>query len=98
MQTFRETLTLGAAAILPPDLQEVVAAQPARIDRRTAADLITKHLFPVSHRSLEAWPLLTQRVNGKAIVSTAQVFETAFARLSAAPIILGGRSATRRAA
>jgi hypothetical protein len=31
---------------------------------RTAADLLTRHLFPVSHRSLEAWPLLTQRVNG----------------------------------
>ena len=93
-----ETRTPDAAPKLPLDLQAVVESQPARIDRRTAADLITRHFFPVSHRSLEAWPLLTQRVNGKAIISTAQVFETAFARLSAAPIVMGGRRETKQAA
>jgi hypothetical protein len=94
--THIKTRTPAAASKLPPDLQKVVESQPARIGRRTAANLITQHLYPVSHRSLEAWPLLTQIVNGKATVSPEQVFQTAIARLSAAPIIMGGRRETKQ--
>jgi hypothetical protein len=82
----------ASATDLPPDLQELLAQQPVNVDRRTGAALITKHLFPVSHRSLETWPLPTRLVNGKAIVPTAKLFEIAFARLSAAPVVMGGRA------
>ncbi len=85
------------SAHLPPHLLEVLAAQPATVDRRSGADLITRHLFPVSHRSLEAWPLPTRHVNGKAVIQTSVLFELAYAKLAAAPIIMGGRRAESRA-
>jgi hypothetical protein len=84
---------MSAAAILPPNLQEVLATAPANVDRRAGAALVTRHLFPVSHRSLEAWPLPTQHVNGKAIVSTAMLFEVAYAKLAGAPVVMGGKKA-----
>jgi hypothetical protein len=77
--------------LLPPHLQEILATAPLNVDRRTGAFLVTRHLFPVSHRSLEAWSLPTRRVNGKAIIPTAKLLEMAYAKLSAAPIIMGGR-------
>jgi hypothetical protein len=82
---------LTSAANLPDDLQAVLANQPPNVDRRKGADLITKHLFPVSHRSLEAWPLPTRQVNGRAIISTATLFEVAYAKLAAAPVIMTGK-------
>jgi hypothetical protein len=66
-----------------------------RVDRRTAAELVTRLYFPVSPRTIEAWPLTTRRVNGKATVETAELFAFAEAKLEAAPPIKGGR---RRAA
>jgi hypothetical protein len=81
---------------LPPHLLEVLASAPANVDRRTGAELISRHLFPVSHRSLEAWPLLTQHVNGKAITSTIKLFQIAYAKLSAAPMMMGGRRSGHR--
>ncbi len=86
----RDTLLTNASA-LPPELQEVLAQQPPNIDRRKGAELITKHLFPVSHRSLEAWPLPTRHVNGKAVIATASLLEVAYAKLAAAPVVMGGK-------
>lgn len=83
--------TLNEAANLPPHLQEVLATAPANVDRRTGAELVTRFLFPVSHRSLEAWRLPTRHVNGKAIIPTAKLFELAYAKLAAAPVIMSGR-------
>lgn len=80
---------------LPPYLVEVLASQPANVDRRSGARLISQHFFPVSHRTLEAWPLPTRRVNGKAITPTVRLFEHAFAVLSAAPIVMAGRRPAR---
>ena len=79
------------SANLPPHLQDALASSPTNVDRRTGAALVTQHLFPVSHRSLEAWPLPTRRVNGKAIIPTAKLFEAAYAKLAAAPVVMGGR-------
>jgi hypothetical protein len=90
--TQRDTL-LTIAATLPPALQEVLSQQPPNIDRRKAAELITRHLFPISHRSLEAWSLPTRHVNGKAVIPTALLFEIAYAKLVAAPVVMGGRKA-----
>ena len=55
--TARDTLLNTAAAILPLDLQEVLNRAATKRRSPTGAQLITKHLFPISHRSLEAWPL-----------------------------------------
>ena len=89
--TLHETLN-SKAAKLPAEFQELLALLPANVDRRTGAALITKHLFPVSHRSLEVWPLPSRFVNGRAVVPTAKLFEIAFAKLNAAPVVMGGRS------
>jgi hypothetical protein len=88
--SLREILHAGVAN-LPTNLQEVLAEQPPNVDRRTGADLITRHMFPVSHRSLEAWGLPTRNVNGRALVSTVTLFEVAFAKLGAAPLVMSGR-------
>jgi hypothetical protein len=93
--SLREPLDAGVAK-LPINLQEVLAKQPSNVDRRTGADLITRFMFPVSHRSLEAWPLPTRHVNGRAIVPTVALFEVAYAKLTAAPVIMGGRKISGR--
>jgi hypothetical protein len=56
--------------------------------------LLTHHFFPVSHRTLEAWPLTWRHVNGKALVETAELFAFAQSKLDAAAPIRGGRRAT----
>jgi hypothetical protein len=81
----------SVAAELPPNLLELLAELPANVDRRVGADLITRYLFPISYRTLEAWPLPTRNVNGKAIVATTALFEHAYRLLQAAPVIIGGR-------
>jgi hypothetical protein len=81
----------AGAAKLPPEFQELLAQLPTNVDRRTGAALITQHLFPVSYRSLEAWPLPTRHVNGRAVMPTVKLFEIAFAKLNAAPVVMGGR-------
>jgi hypothetical protein len=78
---------------LPQYLLEVLKNLPVNIDRKTGAPVITKHFFPVSHRTLEAWPLPTKYVNGKAIVPTVALFEIAYAKLMAAPVVMSGRKA-----
>jgi hypothetical protein len=67
------------------------ASLPRRVDRKTGADLVTRFLFPVSHRTLEAWPLTWRRVNGKAVCETAELLAVAQAKLDAAAPIRGGR-------
>ena len=48
-------------------------------------------LKPGSPRTIEAWPLATRRVNGKATIATAELLALAEAKLAAAPVIRGGR-------
>jgi hypothetical protein len=87
----------GAEPDLPSDLVDLLATLPARVDRRTGADLVTKVFFPTSHRTLERWPLPWQRVNGRAVTRTAALFREAHARLTAAPEIMGGGTRTNAA-
>lgn len=81
----------AAKASIPgaPDL----ATLPVRVDRRVGAVLVTRHFFPISRRTLEAWPLSWRRVNGRAVCETAELFAAARAKLDAAPTIRGGRRA-----
>jgi hypothetical protein len=89
----REKLLIAEATNLPSHLLEVVKNAPANVDRRAGAKLVTDYLFPVSYRTLEAWPLPTQFVNGRAIVPTIKLIELAYEKLTAAPIVMGGRRA-----
>ncbi len=70
---------------------------PRRVDRRTAAKLVSNFFFPISWRTLEAWPLTIRNVNGKATIETAELFAMAQAKLDAAPAIRGGRKANTTA-
>ena len=56
---------------------------PARIDRKRGATLITDRFFPISHRTLEKWPLIWRHVNGKATCDTNELLAMAQARLDA---------------
>lgn len=69
-----------------PDLANL----PVRIDRRAAAQLITRYFFPIAHRSLEVWPLTWQIVNGRALTPTRELIELAQSMLDASPIVRGG--------
>lgn len=81
----------SASTNLPQWLVEALAGQPIHVDRRKGAELVTQYLFPVSPRSLEAWPLPTRHVNGRAIMATATLFVHAYTKMQAAPLLAGGR-------
>jgi hypothetical protein len=80
-------------ADLPPHLAKLLAMLPANVTRQAGAQIITKNLFPVSHRSLERWSLPIRHVNGKATIPTAELLSQAWAKLNAAPIMMSGRHA-----
>ncbi len=77
---------------LPRRLLDVLDDAPVNVDRRSGADLLTRHVLPVSYRSLEAWPLPWQYANGKAVCPLIAMFAVAWSMLSAAPVRMGGRS------
>ena len=64
---------------------------PARVDRRLGAQIITERYFPISHRTLETWPINWRRVNGRAICDTAELLKLAESKFEAAPRLIGGR-------
>ena len=84
MQT---AISLAASSV--PDL----SALPVNVDRRTGAELVTRYLFLVSHRTLERWPLTGRVVNGRLVFATAELFAHARALMDAAPAIRGGKRA-----
>jgi hypothetical protein len=64
-------------------------------DRPAGAASVSHHIMPVSHRSLESWPLPWQHVHGKAITPTIALFALAYSKLKAAPVVMGGRRVAR---
>ena len=91
--TSDEKRALKASAALPPRLLSILADLPENVDRKVAADLITRHFFRVSHRSLESWSVPVRLVNGRAVTPTSIWFQLAHAKLEAAPVVLAGRKA-----
>jgi hypothetical protein len=73
---------------LLPNLDEL----PARVDRETAAALLSKYYFKISPRSLERWALAWRILNGRAHCETVDLFAVAEAILAEAPAVMGGRS------
>lgn len=65
-------------------------ALPVRVCRRMAAQIVTVNFFPVSHRTLERWPLKWKRVNGRALVETEELLVEAQRRVDEAPNVMGG--------
>jgi hypothetical protein len=65
-------------------------ALPVRVGRRMAAAIVTGNFFPVSHRTLERWPLNWRHVNGRALVKTSDLLAEAQRRVDEAPEVLGG--------
>jgi hypothetical protein len=76
-----------------PDLTKL----PRFGTRAQLAEIHTKYFGPISHRTLEAWPLAWRMVNGRAVTSVQEFIEEAERRFNAAPIIRGGRRVTRNA-
>lgn len=72
-----------------PDLSTL----PVNVDRQRGAALVTRYLFPVSHRTLERWPLTGRVVNGRLVFPTAELFAHARTLMDAAPPIRGGKRA-----
>jgi hypothetical protein len=64
---------------------------PVRVDRETAAKLLTQYYFRTHRRSLERWPLTWRLLNGRAHCETAELFALAEAKLAEAPPVMGGR-------
>jgi hypothetical protein len=79
---------------MPPEISTL----PRHVDRRLGAELVTRYFFPVSHRSLERWPLTWRVVNSKAIAETSELFAVASRMLNDAIPIRGGRTANPDAA
>ncbi len=70
----------------PPEID--LAALPRCVDRRAAAEIITRYFFPVSHRTIESWPLVARRVNGRALYDTAALLAFAKSKVDAVPAIM----------
>jgi len=77
---------------LPLIEKNILRDLPRRVDRKTGAELVTHHFFPIAARTLEKWPLPWCRVNGKSTCTTAELFDLAESKLAdAAPVRTGVR-------
>lgn len=56
---------------LPDWLVDVVDAQPAKIDRKDGAALVTQHVFPTTPKTIKSWPLPWECPNGRALAPPA---------------------------
>ena len=65
-------------------------ALPVRLDRKLAAKIVSERFFPISHRTLERWPLIWRRLNGRALVDTAELLAEAQRRVEDSAPTKGG--------
>jgi hypothetical protein len=87
-----------AIANLPPEFWEVAAQQPHYVNRRDGAALVSKHVFNVAPRSLEAWRVPWKRIRRQAQTPPAVLLAVAFQKRATAPISMGGGPAATAAA
>ncbi len=88
-------MTLISDTPTAPATQPDLSTLPVRVDRKTAADLVSRFFFSCTPRAVEIWAVEWRLVNGKAHCTTAELFKMAQAKLNAAPLT---RTARRRAA
>ena len=63
---------------------------PKYADRKTLAKIISFECFPVSHRTIQTWPLTVRRPNRAAVFKVAEAMEYAKAKLECAPCYVQG--------
>ena len=63
---------------------------PRYADRKTLAAIITHNFFPISHRTLQTWPLTVRRPNRAAVYEVAEALELAEKNWKAQSLINGG--------
>jgi hypothetical protein len=84
-----------AELALPQWMQDEIARLlhefPARVPRKRGAEIVTRHVFETSHRTMERWPLPVRHLNGQAHFETRDLLVEAFTRLAAAPVLATGR-------
>jgi hypothetical protein len=78
------------ALTLPPINR---ANLPERVDRVTAAAILTALFGPTSPRTLERWPLTWIRFNRRATTATPALLAEAERRFGEAPAMRGGKAA-----
>ena len=57
---------------------------PRYADRKTLAAIITHNFFPISHRTLQTWPLTVRRPNRAAVYEVAEALEFAEQKMEGA--------------
>ena len=57
---------------------------PKNADRKTLAAIITHHFFPISHRTLQTWPLTVRRPNRAAVYNVEEAMAHAELKLQTA--------------
>ena len=57
---------------------------PRYADRKTLAAIITHNFFPISHRTLQTWPLTVRRSNRAAVYEVAEALEFAEQKMEGA--------------
>ncbi|MDA9855468.1 hypothetical protein N9C80_03470 [Paracoccaceae bacterium] len=57
---------------------------PRYADRKTLAAIITHNFFPISHRTLQTWPLTVRRPNRAAVYEVTEALEFAEQKLEGA--------------
>jgi hypothetical protein len=80
--------TDGIPPIAPP---ADFSALPRNVDRRSGADIVTRHFFPINSRTLERWPLTWRMVNGRGVCETSELLALAQEKLDAAPALTSVR-------
>lgn len=83
--------TFAEFGVMTSVTNDILGVLPVRLDRRAGAALISQHLFPISPRTLERWPVTWRRINGKALVDTSELLAEAQRRVDIAPAIRGGQ-------
>jgi hypothetical protein len=81
---------------LPEFIVDELRRLPRFADRRALASAISRFIFPVSHRTLEAWPVRWRRVNGHAVAETREAFTHAWCKFCSSPVVTGGRGSRER--
>ena len=82
-----------------PELPDYIVSELPNLlrhgDRKMLAPIITKFVFPVSHRSLEVWPLKWRHVNGHAVAETYEALAHAWRKFNSASVTMSGRGRSR---
>lgn len=87
---------------IPPDLREYLTAElvallatlPRRVDDKAGAEIITRHLYRVSHRTLERYPVPARTIGGRRHRDTAWLIAEAARRVAEAPAVMPAQART----